>query len=236
MADLSITCTKCKAVTVVSEFVDEAHLKCSECGAALEKPGALEQAALSSAKNAAAPLPRSKLRLRKNTETDPLQEDATPDDSAIKNIIQAADEDAQDSLDLRPEVKSGGGVPHALLAGLIFLVLGGALGYLRYGGVLPEKYLTYSVEYAWIAALVIHFLIVIKAMTENMMQGILSLLIPGYSLYYLFGVSDSFYLRAVVGALLIGIGQDAAVMLREHAGHIAGIVNGFIAGGGGDIR
>jgi hypothetical protein len=69
-----------------------------------------------------------------------------------------------------------------------------------------------------------------------MLQGILCLFIPGYSFYYLFGVTDEFYLRAIVAGLLVGIGQDAAIQLKEHAGHITGAVNDFISGGGGKIR
>ena len=79
-------------------------------------------------------------------------------------------------------------------------------------------------------------MLVIKAMSDSMMQGILCLFIPGYSFYYLFLVTDEFYLRAIVAALLVGIGQDAAIELQAHAADIAKSINHFMASGGGDIR
>jgi hypothetical protein len=235
MADLSLKCPKCDKITVVSEFVDEAHLKCANCGDFLEKPGALEQVALSGSQPPPPPLTRSKLRLRKDSKPAVADDNKEDESSGLDAIIKGANAIDDDSLELRPEAKASRGVNHAILAGLLFLVLGAGMGYLRYGHVLPQQYLDYSVKYAWIAALVINFAIVTKALTENMMQGILCLLIPGYSLYYLFGIADGFYMRAIVGAILIGIGQDAAAGIKEHMGFVTGKISSFISSGGGGV-
>jgi len=242
MADISITCPKCNSVTIASEFVDDANLKCTSCGAMLEKPGALEQAAKNGAASVGITKPAVKhsLRLAKDRKVYDKPEDAgdAAEVKSLKDIIaQTESSGGKGKLELRPEVKvKTSKINHAVVAGFLFLVLGGGMGYLRYGGVLPDNIMEMSVQYSWIVFLVFHFMIVLKAMTDNMMQGILSLLVPGYSLYYLFSISDDFYLRAILAGVLVGIGEDAALMLKEHAGTLTGIVNGFIAGGGGDIR
>ena len=110
------------------------------------------------------------------------------------------------------------------------------MGYLRYGGGLPPEYLALAAEYSWIVFMAFHIIVVLKAMTDGMMQGILCLLVPGYSLFYIFAVSDDFYLRAVFGGLLIGIGQDSAIKINMYASQLADVAHGFIAEGGGDIR
>lgn len=237
MADISITCPKCGAVTTVSEFVDAAKLKCISCGAQLEKPGGLEQAAKQAAAASKTPTVKHNLRLAKRRREEEGGDDAkSSEGSSLENIIAKPDAEQEDKLGLRPEVKEKKGVNHAILAGLLFLVLGGGMGYLRYGNVLPPNIMQMSADYAWLVVIGINILITLKAMTDSMMQGILCLFIPGYSFYYLFGVTDEFYLRAIVAGLLVGIGQDAAIQLKEHAGQIFGTISHFISSGGGDIR
>jgi len=247
MADIEITCQKCSTVTTVSEFADDSSLQCRSCGAHIEKPGALATAAAAQQQGEGAefsspPPTQSGLRLakRKREYTAP----ADGSDEALKSIVDAAaaaeDPASQGQdvpLELRPEVKPDTKrVSHAAIAGALFLVLGGTMGWLRYGGGLPPQYLALATKYGWIAVMTFHIIIVLKAMTDGMMQGILCLLVPGYSLFYLFAISDDFYLRAVFGGLLVGLGQDAAVKLNMYAAQIAEVAHGFIARGGGDIR
>jgi len=234
MADINITCPECDTVTVVSEFVDDANLKCISCGITLKKPGAYESG-VTDESGKKSPGPETVKRLRMAKENKEYQERKAKEKESLRNIMVGSDEDKDVSgLDLRPEVKAKTGISHAMIAGLLFLVLGGIMGYLRYGGILPENIMEMSLKYSWIIFLLFHFVIVLKAMTDNMMQGILSLLIPGYSLYYLFAVSDEFYFRAIVAAVLIGIGQDAAVKLKVHAANIFDSASEFISSGGGE--
>jgi hypothetical protein len=239
MPDIDITCGKCTAVTTLSEFVDDSKLICRACGEKLVRPGVLAAALAaqrSQATPADAPPPTtSRLRLAKKEReyTAPTEEGEEP----LKAIVDTPATQGQDGpLNLRPEIKEEKRVNHAAIAGGLFVVLAGIMGYLRYGGILRPDILAMSAEYAWIVAMAFHAMIVIKALTDNMMQGILCLLVPGYSLFYLFTVSDDFYMRAVLAGLLAGIGQDAAIKLNYHATNIAQVVHGFIAGGGGDIR
>lgn len=242
MPDIDLTCPDCETVTTLSEFVDESKLICRKCKKQLQKPGALAAAVAANAakgrKNEfTPPVPtQSGLRLakRKREYTDPSAEAA----SVLETIAAKHPHNAEDQdLELRPQIEDNKShINHAAIASGIFVILGGGMGYLRYGEVLPPDILAMSIEYSWIAFMAFHAMIVLKAITDNMLQGILCLLVPGYSLLYLFTISDDFYLRAVLAGLLVGIGQDSAVQLSAHAAVIGGTIHGFIAGGGGDIR
>jgi len=238
VADIEITCPNCATVTTISEFVDDAKLQCRSCGAHLEKPGALAQAAKCEGTPVSPPPPtQSGLRLAKRQReyTAPPTDEG---DNALKAIVEAPATQGQTvPLELRPEIKDDTRrINHAAIAAALFVVLGGAMGYLRYGNILPEDILALTVEYSWIAFVAFHAMIVLKAMTDNIMQGILCLLVPGYSLFYIFTISDDFYLRAALAGLLVGIGQDTSIKLTAYASTITQIVNGFIAEGGGSIR
>jgi hypothetical protein len=238
MADIEITCPQCTTVTTVSEFVDDSNLQCRKCGKPIEKPGDPQTTAAK--QNSDAPPPpaptQSGLRLAKRKrEYTPLPEDA---DGEIVPLIQPPPpEDRSGTLELRPTIKDNKSrINHAAIAAALFVVLGGCMGYLRYGGILRPDMLVLVAEYSWVAFALFHVMIVVKAMTDSMLQGILSLLVPGYALFYIFTVSDDFYLRAILAGVLVGIGQDAAYTINLHALDIANYVHGFIAGGGGDIR
>jgi hypothetical protein len=75
-------------------------------------------------------------------------------------------------------------------------------------------------------------LIILKAFEDQVFQGILCLLVPLYSLYYAFGVMDSLYVRALIAAVLIGIGQDAAEVSQLKAFDAIEFVRRWIAKGG----
>ncbi len=241
MPDIAITCSKCETITTVSEFVDETKLKCRKCGGRLEKPGALTAAiarheATTSTEQPPTPTQRGGLRLAKrNREYTPIPKTG---DEPITPIMPIPPPEVQTgSLELRPQIKDDKKhINHTLIASLLFVILGGAMGYLRYGGVLRPHILDMAIEYSWIAFMIFHVMIVLKAMTDSILQGVLCLFVPGYSLFYIFTISDDFYLRAIFAGLLVGIGQDTAFKLNIYALKIINIVHSFIAGGGGDIR
>lgn len=119
---------------------------------------------------------------------------------------------------------------------LVFLVLGGALGFARYGGMLSSHYLSYSVKYGAFVVLGMHIILVLHAFKESVFQGILSLLVPLYSFYFLFVISDAFYLRAVFAGILVGIGQDSAFVWQDWIMTIIRTVTSWIQSGGGDVQ
>ena len=238
MADIDITCQKCGTKTTISEFADDSNLKCVSCNESLEKPGGLIQDATKhKTDDTIATIPsKSKLRVaRRKKETAEAESQ-----SSLKNIVEEAEssnDETGDKLKLRPKVKAKkSGINNTILAFLLFLVLGVGTGYLRYGDVLPANIIELSIQHSWIVFLVFHVTITLKAMTDNIMQGILCLLVPGYSLFYLFAISDNFYMRAAVAGILIGIGQDAAAELKVRAGAVTQVASKFISSGGGDIN
>jgi hypothetical protein len=115
---------------------------------------------------------------------------------------------------------------------LLFIALGGLMGAIRYGGILSAEALPMLQVYGPFVIIAFHVLIILKAFRDNVFSGILCLLIPLYSFYYLFMNSDDFYLRAVVGGMLIGLGQDSAIYFNDLMIKVADIVQQWIQTGG----
>jgi hypothetical protein len=127
-------------------------------------------------------------------------------------------------------------VRSTVLAWVLFLVLGATMWFLRYYAGAPAQYAMMLKDYGPYIVIVLHVVIVLTAFQDTVFQGILCLLIPFYSFYYLFLVSDSFYLRAVGAGLLVGVGVDSASFFQAHVGKWVDAVSGWIASGGGSSR
>lgn len=149
------------------------------------------------------------------------------------------------TLELHPKTKTKQkGASHVVLSSLVFLFIGGIMGYLRYAAELgwpgsdrlPVEQITNVMQYAWIAILVLNFIVVFRAMSDNMFQGLLCLLIPGWSVIYLLFISDNFYLRAFFFGCLVGVGQDGGMQLYGYAADFMQGISEFINSGGGAIR
>jgi uncharacterized MnhB-related membrane protein len=112
-------------------------------------------------------------------------------------------------------------------------VLGSISGFFRYGGGLSGTETQFLKEYGIFMLLAVHIFIVLKAFKDSIFSGVLSLLVPFYSFYYLFFISDDFILRAVVGALLLGVGQDSVTDFNHIALKVVKGVDGWIQSGGG---
>lgn len=119
-----------------------------------------------------------------------------------------------------------------VLSWIVFVVIGGAMGYLRYGNYLPPDQMVLFAKYGPWIMIAIHAIVTLMAFSDTVFQGILCLLVPGYSYYYLFFVSDTFMIRAIVGGLLVGIAQDSMVVFQREANEIISKVNDWIAAGG----
>jgi hypothetical protein len=212
MADITITCAACGKVNAFSEFVSSEAFKCRGCGGPLSRPAGVDGGE------------------RAKTKFSPM---------GIDLDTQArAEADSQEARDPRPEQKNVSGrhtkavVRHHWYAWALFFFLGAIAAYLRYGGGLSKVHLGLLAEYAIFGAFALHILIILKAFEDSVFQGILCLLIPLYTVYYIFSVSDAIYLRAVAGAVLIGIGQDAAVVLQDRFLQAVTFVHRWIESGG----
>ncbi len=264
MADIEYKCVDCGKPRIVSEFADATKLKCAACGGALQKPGAAPAApsatAVAANANASSPVPVaapapagvSRLKLAKQ-QREQLESEAEPPPAKGRQPKAPEPEEAfkaddllrQKPLELHPKVKTKRkGTSHTLLAFLLFAVIGGITGYLRYGSELklpgsehlPAALITDLMQYAWGGILLLNLVVVLKAMSDNIFQGILCLLIPGWSVVYLLFISDNFYLRAVFFGCLVGIGQNGSAQLYDIAASGMNAISNFIETGGGDVR
>ncbi|OGV61377.1 MAG: hypothetical protein A2283_00810 [Lentisphaerae bacterium RIFOXYA12_FULL_48_11] len=216
MADIELKCPKCAKIVTVSEFADLDGMTCNACGEQLKKPE-------STAK---------KEKQKPSLKLADLQPEAETSGSIEPTKWQISQDAAKKK---RPKPKFE--MTHLLWSSIIFLVLGGIMGYLRYA---PDGFLATNKDlvrtYGPIILLTMHIIIVLGAFKDSVFQGVLCLLIPLYSMYYLFNVSDNFYLRAVTAVFLIGLGQDSAIVFSEWSQVAFNYVNDFISSGGGGLQ
>jgi hypothetical protein len=115
---------------------------------------------------------------------------------------------------------------------IVFFVVGGITGFLRYGDALSPQHLNMMRDYGIWVVMIVYVMVVLAAYKDSVFQGILSTLIPFYGFYWLFMVTDIFMMRAVVGGLLVGLGQDYCVWCNEIAQSTIQKVHAWISSGG----
>ena len=98
-------------------------------------------------------------------------------------------------------------------AWLLFVLLGGLMGALRYGN-FPAIRFELTTYGPWVV-LFFHVVVVFLAFGENPFTGFLCFLVPGYSLYYLVLRTGRPFLTALVFGLLVGVGEDSYHALRQ---------------------
>ncbi len=226
MADIDIKCAGCGKTSTLSEFAEIALIKCKFCGSALSKenrtapPGT---AAADPLKKDDPPPPmqpssdipepakadeKKKLSLKKQAE--PSDEPAQVMTQPAKTSQWSQVSDAKNEVANRHEKHFN----HTMASAVIFVILAGVSGGLRYGNFVPSIVDLISVYGPW-AVIAMHVTIILKAFKDNLFSGVLCLLVPGYSFYYLFFSGDDFYTRAVFGGILVGIGYDSGLVINE---------------------
>lgn len=117
------------------------------------------------------------------------------------------------------------GQAHALitwLSRLFFLVLAGGLVYVRFYGGWPLLPLETLKWYGLLAVAAAYLFVIGLALRDNMVDGLLSIVVPLYPFYYLFFNSSALFVRALVGALLVVFGYDTLLYLQ---GLVGGIID-----------
>jgi hypothetical protein len=213
MADIKIKCAKCGKEVAVSEFANIDGLRCS-CGEALRKQDSL-QTETTTKKHGALIL---------KSEEQVASEFASPSDPHEWRFTKQTRKD--DSKQKQP------GDTHLKLSWLLFIVLGGAMGYVRYApyNVFPGATVLLK-QYGIIVFLALYVLIILRALKDTIFQGLLCLL-PLYPFYYIIMICDDFYLRAVVAGAMIGVGWDSLIIINNEAQIWITWVQGWIAHGG----
>ncbi len=224
MADIPVQCPACGNRFQVSEYADRDKLLCAKCGAAIPPP---EQQAVT------AEYPAPKLRL---ATAQPIITPVVPPPSAELSVTQAwmrrrqqhaKSKSSRRHLSLLTRLNSSTWSNWA-----IFILLAGVGIYLRFFA--PMSAALHGELRYWgaMALLACHITIVISAFSDETFQGILCLLVPVYSLYYLYSLSDEHFLRAIMAALALAFGMDAWQYLNAITNDVFDGVNRWMQAGG----
>ncbi len=241
MADIKYQCPQCGNDRMVSEFADPEKIMCRDCDCHMQQyvPNATGSDFANADhghenntanKTTARSAKKNKLKLARDKQTE-LPDEESP--GVVKSKANMPEETVAPPLELHPKKKHKKSlISQPLLAFVLFLIVGGISGYLRYGIELDDTFADTALDYAWGGILFLHFCIVAKAFTADMMQGILCFFIPGWSFVYL-ALSDHFYQKAIIFGLLVGIGMDGGQQLLDMGLNAFETVQHFINTGGG---
>jgi len=114
------------------------------------------------------------------------------------------------------------------LAWLFFFLLAGFMAALRYGGLFSVQPLLTA--YGPWAILACHAVVILLAFDEDFFTGVLCILVPGYSLYYLVFRAGRPFFTALVFGLLAGVGEDTYLVVKDLSMNIYETVTDLIAG------
>lgn len=198
MADMILTCPKCETKVTVSEFIKEESVPCRTCGEAVPLPSRTKSAVLSLKKHVEPPAPPPSL----------APAPTPPGRQAPAAVVK-------ESKFLKHEqqrVKANTVVQAC--SWIVFILLAAGLAWLRFYADLPGLPLKTIKAYGLYAIFASYLLIIVLAVKDHMVYGLLSLVVPLYPFYYLFLVSANVYVRAIVGALLIAFGWDFLLFLQ----------------------
>ena len=219
---------------------DNVDIKCPDCGTSVTFPRGqvpLRVSCPACRRHLASPdrpRPKSKLTLRQQGEQ--AEEAAPPPTDGVPKLQQGQQESFTELTSHQGDLyRTKHPPPHHWIAFGIFLVLGGAMAFIKYGNWMDSMIIGYMDLLAPYIILGLLIFVVLKAFKDSIMQGTLSLMIPGYAFYYLFSVCNDFYLRAVLAGLLPGFGEASFYKYRDWAFAALAKVNAFLATGGGEV-
>jgi hypothetical protein len=214
MADIRAHCPTCGKEMVVSEFARS--VVCRACNASVTLGGS------SSEKSKAAPELKFRSIERASSQAPDAKLGPNLKETA-ENIRQRTEKGDTGSRDWRN---------HPAASWVVFMLLGGLTGWMRYGNCLPPDYLEMMKSYGPYVALVLHVLITVRAFEDSILNGALCVLLPPYAYYYLFITSDFFMLRAVVAGFMAGIGLDTFIVVKAQSIAVYQAVTTWIGSGG----
>lgn len=208
MADIVVTCGQCGNNIPISEHVTAEVITCMKCKAQVPIP----------AREPALPAAMSKLKLSVAKPPEPPAETPAQPPAKFdkkkaraegkKNVQQYLPQAGKKRIRARKvstfEVK--------VLPWILFLVMLLVLGWMRYipGALAPDILPLFIKGGIW-ALLLLHFSVICLAFADDAFCGILCIIIPGYSIYYMFIQADQMLLRGLVAALMIVFGWDFAL-------------------------
>ncbi len=226
MADLIITCPTCGSTIPVSEFVDADRLFCMKCKTKIQVPERITEPS--------AMTQRLKLSVEKPPEPTRRHEPTPKDGKKKKSLLKSPEQN--DVRQYLPKAKKKLQKRQAtlfeakVLPWLLFIVLSLILSWLRYWpGALQGDILSALISGGVWVLLFLHITVVCYAFGDDSFYGILCLIIPGYSLYYLFIQADQMILRSTMAALMIAFGWDAVLAVQQLWAEVYATVSLWIA-------
>ena len=223
MADIILTCKACQATLKLSEYAKPGNLVCPSCRAPMTMPEP-------SRANTSEQILPAHVRQAKAEAEALRQERGDQPEVQLTEVSSSIH-----SRRRKRKVRYDTFMP-TLKAAILFVVLGAALIYVRffkgYTYFLAESDLDLLRMGGSLAILFFHLVVVIEAFTTDFFTGLFCLIIPGYSLYYLLTESDSFWLRAIVLALLAAFGLDFGLYVQAYALQAYNFINDWLAAGG----
>lgn len=207
MADVVVRCRKCGKENKVSEYATASSATCAGCRTLLELPENGKE---------------SKLQIRRLGVK--KEETLTGKKEVVDQAVQATA--AQRNVAVLGEVhrvRQKATAPKAFWMILAFLVVGGALfGALYIARQNPELGRHYALVRNVVGGIV-WLIVLIVAFEDSTLQGLLSLLVPFYVVYYVVVRMESYWIRgaffavcAVLGAELYYLPQDALLVAAQH--------------------
>ena len=217
MADIQLMCASCGNTVTVSQFADPSMMTCKQCGQKLQgAPSALGQP--DATKQSVRP------QVRKQQPLNPAPQ------AAAAASGEPQQWDILESMKKEMPPPPGVSMTQAIASWSLFIVIAAASGAARYMYLIPD----HIMQYGPYLVLIFVLTILLKAFKDSMFQGMLCLLVPGYAFYYLFLVCDDFYLRAVIGGLMVGLAENSYNFYSQIAIDVfVGVTKWIQSGGGG---
>jgi len=207
MADIVLKCRQCAKETAVSEYVEADAIPCRSCGKLLKLP----------ARASAPQAPRAK-----EPEKAAAPASVLPAERSTMTAFRAVEERSKKRKKRRAVWTW---TPNSALLLAIFIAGTLILSLFRYTGILADSDKDIYIKFGMFALLVGHLTICVDAFNDNIMQGVLCLFVPFYSIYYLFAETDSFLLRVIIGIFLLPFSPDYVVMAYNIGKNILAFVS-----------
>ncbi|MDI6775167.1 MAG: hypothetical protein QME60_07220 [Verrucomicrobiota bacterium] len=201
MADIEIKCPVCEVTITVSEFADPDSLYCRSCGGKVQKP-----AATPAAKKKKPVVHKPDIHYEQSVPNKESERGQTSEWLFHERVRKKQQAEKPRKIFVGPAVRSWA----------IFTALAAIMFTARYRNVLSHRHLDYLVTYGPIAIAAFHIMAALKAFKDSVFHGVLCVIFPPYSLYYVFLISDDFYMRAVYGSLIVGAGCDTFIFAKKY--------------------
>jgi|GEM_PF-2669788 len=183
MADITITCPRCKAHSQVSEYA-ASPVPCPSCGQPVFKPEHRRS---------------ENLKIKPEPVGGPLPSNA---DETSRPVRSADWRERQTARRARPARQRRLDI---FVAGLVFVITAGVLIGWQYRGRSDPKLLELYYSVRWLAIGAIWLAVLIAAFADSRLQGFLCLGIPPYQLFFALNRLDSSVLRSLFFAALLAL-------------------------------